>query len=44
MIFNLVSSGFQQVELHRSCYLVGIGVKSRGDVFRAMLELQHWCG
>lgn len=43
--FNLLSSGFRDVELHRSCYIVGIGVKGRGvEVFKAVLDLQHWCG
>lgn len=45
MTFNLISSGFQQVELRRSCYLVGIGVKGRGEeVFKAILDLRHQCG
>lgn len=43
--FILISSGFWQVELHRSCYIVGIGVKGRGvKVFKAVLDLQYWCG
>lgn len=43
IFFNLISSGFQQVELYRLCYLVG--VKGRGEeVFKAMLHLQHSCG
>lgn len=35
MIFNLILSALQQVELHRSCYLVGMGVRGRGgNVFK----------
>lgn len=30
MIFNLISSGLQQVELHGSCCLAGMGVRVRG--------------
>lgn len=40
-IFNLIPRGLQQVELQRSCYLVGMGVRGRGG---NLFELCSTCG